>query len=102
MRPCGGFRHGAGIGPLAGFGRANVTWSFNIPSSEGGAVDVDRLLWSPGDLFSDYGDGGDDDGAILSRSRDFGRFGADVASTLSGPEADILVSLCLPPASETN
>jgi len=88
------FRDGVGMGSLEGYGRGDITWSFFIPSPDGDKVDVDRLLWSPGDNFADYGDNGNDAFSLKARSCDPGRFGGHTVNNLSGEQADLLLFLC--------
>jgi len=88
------YKAGVGMGPLTEFGRGDITFSFFIPDPDGDKVDMDRLLWSPGDVFADYGDNSNDVVSIKARSCDPGRFGPHVINHLTGRQADLLTSIC--------
>lgn len=87
------FIDGGGMGSLADFGRADLTFSWFIPSPFGDKVDMDRLLNSDG-IFADYGDNGNDAFSLKARSCDPGRFGGHTVNNLSGVQADFLLFLC--------
>ena len=75
------------------FGRADLTFSWYLPTSLGDKVDMDRLL-NTGGVFAGYGDNGNDAFSLKARSCDAGRFGPHVANNLSGPAADLLTDIC--------
>jgi len=90
----GEFGHCAGTaGDMAEFGRADLTFTFFIPESEAGSLDMDRLLFTGG-VFASYGDNSNDAFSLKARSCDTGRFGPHVANNLSGDAADVLTLIC--------